>query len=53
MVAGDFPETVMTKVDKYVPKSHCLFYTNQAHNDQKSNKSVVKVPKPAENATVE
>jgi len=43
MVAGDFPETVMTKVDKYVPKSQCLFYNNQVYKD---HKSTVKIQKP-------
>lgn len=29
MVAGDFPETVMKTVDKYVPKSECKLYNNK------------------------
>ncbi|VVC36511.1 Armadillo-type fold,Armadillo,Armadillo-like helical [Cinara cedri] len=29
LVAGDFPEAVMKTVDKYVPKSQCLFYNNE------------------------
>lgn len=40
MVAGDFPETVMKAVDKYVPQSQCLFYNRQSNiEDQLSSKS--------------
>lgn len=34
MVAGDFPETVMKTVDKYVPKSNCLLYNHQLNSDE-------------------
>jgi len=26
MIAGDIPESVLKKLDKYVPKSQCLLY---------------------------
>lgn len=38
MVAGDFPETVMKTVDKYVPKSQCLYYNRQARSEEKITK---------------
>lgn len=38
MVAGDFPETVMKAVDKYVPKSNCLLYSNHLKSEE-HNKS--------------
>jgi len=37
MVAGDFPETVMKTVDKYVPKSQCLFYKRHLKGDENLN----------------
>lgn len=39
MVAGDFPETVMKTVDKYVPQSECLFYNRQLKSDDQMQKS--------------
>lgn len=38
MVAGDFPETVMKTVDKYVPKSQCLFYNRPVKSEEKLTK---------------
>lgn len=34
MLAGDFPETVMKTVDKYVPQNQCLFYNQQLKSEQ-------------------
>lgn len=39
MVAGDFPETVMKTVDKFVPKNQCLFYNRQLKSEEKLSKS--------------
>jgi len=39
MVAGDFPETVMKTVDKYVPQSECLFFNRQLKSDEQLHKS--------------
>lgn len=39
MVAGDFPETFMKTVDKYVPQSECLFFNRQLKSDEQLQKS--------------
>lgn len=39
MIAGDFPEAVMKAVDKYVPKSQCLFYNRQLKSEEQLSKS--------------
>ncbi|XP_027841252.1 sperm-associated antigen 6-like [Aphis gossypii] len=39
MVAGDFPETVMKTVDKYVPQSDCIFFNRQLKSDEQLHKS--------------
>lgn len=39
MVAGDFPEAVMKKVDKYVPQGQCLFENRQPKDEKILHKS--------------
>lgn len=34
MLVGDFPETVMKTVDKYVPQSQCLFYDQHLKSEE-------------------
>ncbi|XP_025191306.1 sperm-associated antigen 6-like [Melanaphis sacchari] len=53
MVAGDFPETVMKTVDKYVPQSDCLFFNRQLKSDEQLHKSytTIKTPLSGEEST--
>lgn len=48
MVAGDFPEAVLMKVEKYVPKSQHLFYNRQMKSEKNisAGKSIVSMRKP-------
>lgn len=48
MVAGDFPEAVLMKVDKFVPKSQHLFYNRQMKSEKNLSvgKSVASMRKP-------
>lgn len=46
MVAGDFPEAVMKTVDKYVPKSNCLFYSSR-HTKSDERQSYFSAKNPA------
>lgn len=41
MLSGEFPETVMKTVDKYVPQSQCLFYNRHLKSDEGLDKSYV------------
>lgn len=48
MVTGDFPEAVLMKVDKYVPKSQHIFYNRQMKSEKTLSvgKSIMSVRKP-------
>lgn len=41
MVAGDYPETVLKTVDKYVPKSQCFMGNRHLKSEEQLSSSYI------------